>query len=205
MSDFRVDTIPTPRIDLYGAFQRDLHYYMENEQSLPPLQRSALMVEQEKLNKFMLYVNESFIIKGFSKYNPVPEEAVDSDVVTAFNANELSVGQAHLAFGRFSLRCSHPSHLYVQFGLLGKLELPSGVGQTTVEVRLRVNNELVQTFTQGLSTAYAGTQGALFLPDRQKGTYSVELTAKLAAGSLVVPVNAANAACYMKLKTTQNG
>ena len=61
MSDtsFRVDTVPTPRLDLYGALTKDLQYYMQNKQTLPPSPRSALAAEQEKINKYMQYVNQS--------------------------------------------------------------------------------------------------------------------------------------------------
>ena len=67
MSDsFTVDVVATPHLDLCGATARDMQYREANGK-YPAASRSAVAKEQEKLNKFLQYVNESFIIKGFSK------------------------------------------------------------------------------------------------------------------------------------------
>ena len=66
MAGFQVDVVATPRLDLYGAAARDLSYREANGKYPAPA-RSQMAKEQEKLNKFLQYVNESFIIKGFAK------------------------------------------------------------------------------------------------------------------------------------------
>ena len=63
---FSVDVVATPRVDLCGAAARDLNYREANGK-FPMESRSQLAKEQEKLNSFLRYVNESFIIKGFSR------------------------------------------------------------------------------------------------------------------------------------------
>lgn len=66
MAGFQVDVVATPRLDLCSAAARDLSYREANGK-YPAASRSQMAKEQEKLNKFLQYVNESFIIKGFSK------------------------------------------------------------------------------------------------------------------------------------------
>ena len=61
-----MDVVATPRVDLCGAAARDLNYREANGK-FPMESRSQLAKEQEKLNSFLRYVNESFIIKGFSR------------------------------------------------------------------------------------------------------------------------------------------
>lgn len=128
MSDtsFRVDTVPTPRLDLYGALTKDLQYYMQNKQTLPPSPRSAPAAERKRINKFMQYVNESFIIKGFSKYNPVPEQAVDSDVTAVYNDETKTFAQSFVPIARFTLQCKYVSHLYVHWALAGDYRRADG-------------------------------------------------------------------------------
>ena len=202
-SSFRVDTVPTPRLDLYGALLKDLQCYAQNQHSLPPAPRSALAAEQEKINKFLQYVNESFIIKGFSKYNPVPEEAVDSDVTAVFTDGPLTFGQSMSAFARFTVGCLYVSHLYIHWSLDGKF-LPASDGSTgCLEVQLLINNASVAQWRQDLAEGYAGAHRAVFLPDRSAGEYAVELTARVSAGSFQLQTGGGHAAAYAKLKTRQ--
>ena len=193
MSDtsFRVDTVPTPRLDLYGALTKDLQYYMQNKQTLPPIPRSALAAEQEKINKFMQYVNESFIIKGFSKYNPVPEQAVDS--------------QSFVPIARFTLQCKYVSHLYVHWTLAGDYRRADGVaeGDGRLQVQLFINNQSEGLWQQDLAPGKRSLCQALFLPNRTAGSYAVEVLARVDMGSLQVSPGGAHAAGYAKLKTTQ--
>lgn len=155
MSDtsFRVDTVPTPRLDLYGALTKDLQYYMQNKQTLPPSPRSALAAEQEKINKFMQYVNESFIIKGFSKYNPVPEQAVDSDVTAVYNDETKTFAQSFVPIARFTLQCKYVSHLYVHWALAGDFRRADGVaeGDGRLQVQLFINNQSEGLWQQDLA------------------------------------------------------
>lgn len=64
---FTVDAVPTPRINLAGAFESDLGYYMKNGNRLPPLGKSQLKQLEEQLNDYLKFLNESFILKGFTK------------------------------------------------------------------------------------------------------------------------------------------
>lgn len=204
MSIFRVDTVPTPRLDLYAAFAKDMQYFLKNKQNLPPMQRSALAAEQEKINKFLQYVNEAFIMKGFSKYNPVPEIAVDSDVVTAFNEQQLQFGQSMEPIARFSVTCAYVSHLYIQWSLSGSMTLPPGAEtNTTLQVQLFINGESAALWRQDLEAGERSLCQTVFLPDRSAGAYAVEILARVDRGSLAAPIGGAYASAYAKLKTAQ--
>ena len=207
MSDtsFRVDTVPTPRLDLYGALTKDLQYYMQNKQTLPPSPRSALAAEQEKINKFMQYVNESFIIKGFSKYNPVPEQAVDSDVTAVYNDETKTFAQSFVPIARFTLQCKYVSHLYVHWTLAGDYRRADGVaeGDGRLQVQLFINNQSEGLWQQDLAPGKRSLCQALFLPNRTAGSYAVEVLARVDMGSLQVSPGGVGAAGYAKLKTTQ--
>lgn len=199
---FRVDTMPTPRLDLYGAFIKDLGYYTANKNTPPPQARSALAAEQEKINKFLQYVNESFIIKGFSKFNPIVEEAADADVTTAMNASPFTLAQTPTAIARINVKTAALSHLYLQWGMQGALTLLNDLTEAVLKVQLLVNAQSVYTWTVTLRPGQSAEHFALFLPDREAGEYALELTAALDVGTLTVPANGVCTAAYGKLKTT---
>lgn len=205
MSVFRVDTVPTPRLDLYGALQKDMRYYGENHQTLPPAQLSALVAEQEKINRFLQYVNESFIMKGFSKGKPLPQTAEDSDVTAAFNQQVMVFNQQLTPIARFSVVCGYASHLYICWSLSGTVSLPAAYQSSgaVLQVQLFIDNEATALWQQTLLPGEASIGRSIFLPDRQAGSYAVEIEARMAAGSLTAPIAGAYASGFAKLKGDQ--
>ncbi|MDR2513953.1 MAG: hypothetical protein LBD02_01950 [Christensenellaceae bacterium] len=200
---FRVETVPTPRLDLYGAFARDLAYFMAHEQSPPPQARSALAAEQEKINKFLLYVNESFIIKGFSKYNPSAAEPADSDMLASFNSLSLNIGASPTIFAQFSLSAAAPAHLFLLFSLQG-VWTPPADGSGVLTIGLKLGNEQAASWKHSLQGSFDGAQNSIVLPNRAAGQHSIALTAALSAGQLSVPIDGAYAGGYLKLKAAQD-
>lgn len=63
---FTVDAVPTPVLNLASAMESDMRY-LQNNGKMPPLGKSQVKQLEEQLNDFLKYVNESFILKGFTK------------------------------------------------------------------------------------------------------------------------------------------
>jgi hypothetical protein len=197
---FRVEIVPTPRLDLYGAFARDIAYFMAHEQSPPPQARSALAAEQEKINKFLLYVNESFIIKGFSKHNPSAAEPMDSDMLASFNSLSLNIGPSATNFAQFSLSAGAPAHLFLFFSLSGVWTPPAPGDSSVLTIGLMLGGERAASWKHSLQGSFDGAQNTIALPNRAAGAHSIAFTAALSAGQLSVPIDGAYAGGYLKLK-----
>ena len=179
---FSVDIVATPRIDLCGAVTQDLQYQAANGR-FPPPQRSRLAQEQEKINKYLQYVNETFIIKGFSK-----TAKVDSLIpaATAKNGAAVSAGQEGILLAQLGLTLAFSAHVQCGFSLCGSAsqedaEIPAVLTLTTLE-----NGSPLAVWTQTLTPGDFSFGAPLLLPDRVKGQYVLGLRASVDGGALAL-------------------
>lgn len=185
MSRFQVDVVATPRLDLCSAAAKDLAYREANGK-YPMASRSQMAKEQEKLNKFLQYVNESFIIKGFSKNSAKQEEGAKS--YTAQNSSEeLWLEGDEVNVCNFSISHGDNAQILVMFSVSGD-GMRVGSAQAVLTVRLMENNGQIALFRQAVD-GYFTMSVPFLLANRTAGVTQVQVQAEIADGEVYVPEN----------------
>lgn len=179
---FLVDVVATPRLDLCSAAAKDLMYRDANGK-YPMNSRSQMAKEQEKLNKFLRYVNESFIIKGFSKNSAAQQSAVQG--YTARNtAEELWMEGEEIVLCDFQISHGEGAQILVMFTLTGDGMSASSV-PALVTVSVTENNSQVAQFRQ-YADGYFTMSAPFLLANREAGVTQVKLTAAVSGGEVYV-------------------
>lgn len=78
---FTVDAVPTPNLNLAQAFEQDLQYYVKNGNKLPPLGKSQLKRIEEQLNTYLKFINEDFVLKGFTKGSVLTVQVINAGII----------------------------------------------------------------------------------------------------------------------------
>lgn len=178
---FEVDVVATPRLDLWGAAAKDLQY-KESNGNFPIQSRSQMAKEQEKLNKFLQYVNESFIIKGFSKSSSTEKSAVQG--YASGNSYGIVIRADETPLSTFKVTHADRSQLLSSFSLTGEL-VPTGSAAPLLEVKLRENGSEMAFFKQE-GTGMVTLSAPFLLINRSGGATTVELVATVTNGFMVV-------------------
>lgn len=186
MSNFTVDSVPTPQIDLARAFESDLKYYSEYRK-MPPLGRSQMEQMGERLNQYLKYVNESFIQKGFSSSSPSPAAASDTGLYQWSNEDAFTVSTAFIDGAKLTIKPTVKADLVMNWTIYGYHTPAAGgtVGDVlTVELWVdgTKNREWQQTLVTGPNTLSCG----VCVGGRAIGTHTLLLKMKLSNGTFAV-------------------
>ena len=186
MGSFQVDVVATPRLDLCSAAAKDLSYREANGK-YPMASRSQMAKEQEKLNKFLQYVNESFIIKGFSKNSSAAQSTVTgfSSGNTApelWDADESTLGTFQISHG-------DGTQIIVLFTVTGD-GMSTSSTPAALTVKIRENGSEIAAFQQTVDGYF--TMSAPFLHiNRSAGVTRVDVVATFSGGEVYVAKNGA--------------
>lgn len=183
---FQVDVVATPRLDLCGAAARDLQYREANGK-YPMASRSQMAKEQEKLNKFLQYVNESFIIKGFAKNRAATQSTLtgfssENTAAELWDAQEVPVGEFHISHG-------DGAQIVVLFSMTGDA-MPTGSAPAVITIKIRENGSELAAFQQSADGIFTMSVPFLLI-NRSAGVTKVEVTATVAEGEVYVAKNGA--------------
>ncbi len=178
---FAVDVVATPRLDLCGATARDLNYRDANGK-FPAASRSQMAKEQEKLNKFLQYVNESFIIKGFSKASA--QERSNVRGYTSGNSAPALIRASETSLCDFQLAHGGRAQIQVTFSITGEAAA-SGTAPAVLTVKILENNAQVAIFRQAVSGVVT-VSAPFLLVNRQEGVTQIAVQASVSGGELCV-------------------
>lgn len=182
MSDsFTVDVVATPHLDLCGATARDMQYREANGK-YPAASRSAVAKEQEKLNKFLQYVNESFIIKGFSKASVQARSPVRG--YTSGNTAPALVKETPEILCDFDLSHGENAQILVLFSITGNGASNPG-SQAVLTCVIKENGTAAATFAQKLDGA-STISAPFLLINREKGVTNIGVEASVSGGEIAV-------------------
>ncbi|MGN1251216.1 MAG: hypothetical protein ACI4XW_14165 [Candidatus Spyradocola sp.] len=180
MAGFQVDVVATPRLDLCGAAARDLSYREANGKYPAPA-RSQMAKEQEKLNKFLQYVNESFIIKGFAKTGSASGGL--RGYSSGNSAAELWQEQ-ETTVGTFTIPHGDGAQIAVFITVTG-----DGMSATStpavLTLHIRENGGELIAFRQAVD-GYFTMSAPFLLSNRSGGTTQVEVAASVSGGEVYV-------------------
>lgn len=186
MSRFQVDVVATPRLDLCTAAAKDL-IYRETNGKYPMASRSQMAKEQEKLNKFLQYVNESFIIKGFAK-NSANADAGGTKGYTAHNTSpELWMEGEEATICDFSISHGDGAQILVMFTITGD-GMSASSTPALVEIQVLENNSRVALFKQ-YADGYFTMSVPFLLANRSAGVTKVQVKAAVVGGEVYVAEN----------------
>lgn len=186
MSRFQVDVVATPRLDLCGATAKDIAYKEANGK-FPMVSRSQMAKEQEKLNKFLQYVNESFIIKGFSKNSAGQAEEGAKGYTAQNTAEELWLEGDEITVCKYSVSHGDHAQILVTFTITGD-GMRLGSEPALLQVRLLENNGQVALFRQAVD-GYFTMSVPFLLADRSAGVTQIQVLAAVTDGEVYVPEN----------------
>ena len=181
MAGFQVDVVATPRLDLCSAAARDLSYREANGK-YPAASRSQMAKEQEKHNKFLQYVNESFIIKGFSKGAGASGSALRG-YSSGNTAPELWDAQ-EVTLGTFAIPHGDGAQIAVLFAVTGD-GMPTSSAPAVLTVRIRENGGEMVAFRQAVD-GYFTMSAPFLLANRSAGATQVEVSAAVTDGEVYV-------------------
>lgn len=184
MSRFQVDVVATPRLDLCGAAAKDLSYRDANGK-YPMASRSQMAKEQEKLNKFLQYVNESFIIKGFSKSSTSKDEGGTKSLTARNTSEELWLVGESINVCNFTLSHGDDAQILMLINISGEGYRLSSA-QPVVHVRIMENNSQVAQFTQAAEGFFTMSVPFL-LGNRSAGVTQVQVLAHVENAEVYVP------------------
>lgn len=176
---FSVDVVATPRVDLCGAAARDLNYREANGK-FPMESRSQLAKEQEKLNSFLRYVNESFIIKGFSRAS-VQERANVRGFTSGNSAPILQRGTA-TELCDFDISHGDNAQLLVLCTITGDAAA-SGKEAAVLSVVLTENGAQVQKFQQAIG-GWTTFSAPFLLINRAQGVTNLKVSVSVSGGEI---------------------
>ena len=180
-SAFKVDVVATPHLDLCGAVTQDLSYREKNGK-YPKEAKSQMAKEQEKLNKFLQYVNESFIIKGFTH---ATEESSGFTAVTSANTANLVVNNLDTVLGNFEVSHGNNAQIATMFSLTGEI-VPSGSAQVVLYLTLRENNSVIKTFYLSSGSAMVTFASPFLLINRTAGLTKLNFSIKATNGRFLL-------------------
>ena len=197
---FAIDAIPTPRLNLAGAFREDLEYYISNKR-MPPLGRSALSRAEEQLNNYLKYVNESFIQEGFSATNEGVSTSLDTPIVQWSIDGSATITDATATTVTLNIAPTDTADLLANWVICGTHEpqvdeeenedgsttTTETLGVLTVEMWLDTTKqrEWRQTLVKGENLISAG----ICYGGRSKGTHLVQLKLRCSNGTLHIAAN----------------
>ena len=179
--DFTVDVVATPHLDLCSATARDMQY-RETNGRYPAASRSAVAKEQEKLNKFLQYVNESFIIKGFSKAGAQARSPVRG--YTSGNSAPELLEASPLTLCEFALSHEENAQILLLFSLTGD-SAATGGGAAVLTVTIKENGAAVAAFRQKLD-GVSTVASPFLLTNREKGVTNVTVEASVSGGQMAL-------------------
>ena len=182
MAGFQVDVVATPRLDLYGAAARDLSYREANGKYPAPA-RSQMAKEQEKLNKFLQYVNESFIIKGFAKNSGASGSGLRG-YSSGNTAAALWQEQEEATVGTFSIPHGDGAQIAVFLTVTGD-GMSAASTPAMLTLRIRENGGELIAFQQAVN-GYFTMSAPFLLTNRSAGTTQVEVAASVSGGEVYV-------------------
>jgi len=203
---FSIDTIPTPKIDLKNALESDVAYYIKNGK-FPPLGQSAMKKQEERLNDYLKYVNESFITDGFSSSNPEGATTLDTDVVSWMNDGQVTVGSTVYTTASMSVSPEHRANIHCLFSIVGNYtpeEVTTSTEVTdtdtqevstvtdtsymygTLSVEIWLDNKKKYTWKQKMVDGYNSVSNSIWFTHQSKGTHIVMIKVSCDHGSLVV-------------------
>ena len=174
-----MDVVATPRVDLCGAATRDLNYREANGK-FPMESRSQLAKEQEKLNSFLRYVNESFIIKGFSRAS-VQERANVRGFTSGNSAPILQRGTA-TELCDFDISHGDNAQLLVLCTITGDAAA-SGKEAAVLSVVLTENGAQVQKFQQAIG-GWTTFSAPFLLINRAQGVTNLKVSVSVSGGEI---------------------
>ena len=178
---FKVDVVATPHLDLFGAAAQDLKYYTAAGK-YPMQAKSAMAREQEKLNKFLQYVNESFIIKGFSRSAAREESGITG--VSTNNSVNVMLDDSPYTMCDFRVAHGSGAQMLVLFSLSGEAAR-LGSAPAYVTVKLYEDNTETAVFRQSYPEDCYLTFGLPFLlAGRNEGVSSIRMTAQVSGGEV---------------------
>ena len=186
MSRFQVDVVATPRLDLFNATAKDLAYREANGK-YPMASRSQMAKEQEKLNKFLQYVNESFIIKGFSKNSGGQQESGTRSFTARNTSEELWFEGDEITLGNFSISHGDNAQLLVMYTITGDGMRVSNA-QAVLMVRIMENNSQVALLRQAVD-GYFTMSVPFLLANRKAGVTKIQVLAQIVDGEVYVSEN----------------
>lgn len=185
MSRFQVDVVATPRLDLCGAAAKDLVYRDANGK-YPMASRSQMAKEQEKLNKFLQYVNESFIIKGFSK-NSASQENTLKGYTARNTSEELWIEGEEITVCQYSISHGDGAQILLMFSITGD-GMRVGSAPAVLQVKVLENNSQVALFRQTVD-GYFTMSMPFLLANRSAGMTQVQVVAQIMDGEVYVAEN----------------
>ena len=182
---FTVDAVPTPNLDFSGAFERDLQYYVQNGNHMPPLGRSALKQVEEQLNTYLKYINESFIFKGFTGNS---DSGSSTKAMTASNTSpELWIVGDDVTICNFTIQHGDNAHILTMFTIAGE-GLPTSSSPMYVKVRILEDNSQVALFQETVDGPFTMSVPFL-LANRKAGVSQIQIKAQVVNGEVYVPTN----------------
>lgn len=181
MAGFQVDVVATPRLDLYGAAARDLSYREANGKYPAPA-RSQMAKEQEKLNKFLQYVNESFIIKGFAKNSSASGSGLRG--YSSGNTASALWQEQETTVGTFSIPHGDGAQIAVFLTVTGD-GMSAASTPAVLTLRIRENGGELIAFQQAVD-GYFTMSAPFLLANRSAGTTQVEVVASVSGGEVYV-------------------
>ncbi len=180
-SAFKVDVVATPHLNLCGAVSQDLSYREKNG-SYPKEAKSQMAKEQEKLNKFLQYVNESFIIKGFTHDT---EDSSGFTAVTSANTANLVLNNMDTVLGNFELSHGDNTQIATLFSLTGEI-VPTGSAQVVATLTLKENNSVIKTFYLSSGSAMVTFSSPFLLINRTAGITRLNFSIKVTNGRFLI-------------------
>lgn len=180
-TQFEVDVVATPRLDLCGAAAKDLQYRDANGK-YPMASRSQMAKEQEKLNKFLQYVNESFIIKGFSRASVQERSPVRG--YTSGNSAPVLMRSTPYALCDFELSHASGTQIQVMFSITGLAAAYDG-GPAVAQIRILENGSAIATFRQEVNGVVT-VAAPFLLINRKQGVTRLGVEASISSGEIAV-------------------
>ncbi len=188
-SKFQVDVVATPHLDLCSAAAKDLNAREANGGKYPIPSRSQMAREQEKLNKFLQYVNESFIIKGFSKSASAADSSGFRGYSTVFTSEELWIEGEEANIGNLQISHGDGAQILLLMTLTG-----DGASRTATPALLTVhiyeNDSEIAAF-QRYCDGYFTMSLPFLLANRTAGLTEVSLRGTVTGGEVYVGSNGA--------------
>lgn len=198
---FIIDAVPTPKIDLSGAFRDDLEYYVANKK-MPPLGRSALSRAEENLNNYLKYVNESFIQGGFSSASVETSIATDTPVAVWANDGTVTFTTTTAQTAVLNIAPAETANIFIGWNLCGfhapgeepVVDENGEVVETipkngTLHVELWIDAVKQREWRQTLIEGDNNVSASICYTKQPKGTHVVHLKVRLSHGTLAVAAN----------------